>query len=77
MRVLENTNYIGGHFDTSFIDENMDIISEPREKYLEPAVAAAVMLTHQRRQKAIVIPASPAENGANAWKQSGRREQLR
>ena len=77
MRVLENTNYIGGHFDTSFIDENMDIISEPREKYLEPAVAAAVMLTHQRRQKAIVIPASPAENGANAWMQSGRREQLR
>ncbi len=77
MRVLENTNFIGGHFDTSFIDENMEIITEPREKNLEPAVAAAVMLAHQRRQKAMVIPASTGQNGANGWKQAARRAQLR
>ena len=77
MRVLENTNFIGGHFDTSFLDENMDIITEPREAFIEPAVAAAVLLAHQRRQKAIVIPPSNDEGGRNGWKLAGRRDQLR
>jgi acetyl-CoA carboxylase, biotin carboxylase subunit len=77
MRVLENTNFIGGHFDTSFLDENMDLISERRETYIEPAVAAAVLLAHQRRQKAIVIPSGSGQDGRNGWKAAGRKEQLR
>jgi acetyl-CoA carboxylase, biotin carboxylase subunit len=77
MRMLENTNFLAGHFDTSFIDENLDIITEPREAFLEPAVAAAVLLAHQRRQKAIVIPTSNGEHGRNDWKATGRKEQLR
>jgi acetyl/propionyl-CoA carboxylase alpha subunit len=77
MRMLENTNFLAGHFDTSFIDENLDIITEPREAFLEPAVAAAVLLAHQRRQKAIVIPTSNGEHGRNDWKTTGRKEQLR
>ncbi len=76
MRVLENTNFIGGHFDTSFLDENMDIITEPREANIEPAVAAAVLLAHQRRQKAIVLPTSTAPDGGS-WKRAARKEQLR
>jgi len=77
MRVLENTPFLGGQFDTSFIDENMESITARKEHYIEPAVAAAVLLHHQRRQKAIVMPAAPAQNGDNAWKRAGRREQLR
>ena len=77
MRMLENTNFLAGHFDTSFIDENLDIITEPREAFLEPAVAAAVLLAHQRRQKAIVIPTSNGDHGRNDWKTTGRKEQLR
>ncbi|MEP7198670.1 MAG: acetyl-CoA carboxylase biotin carboxylase subunit, partial [Chloroflexota bacterium] len=80
MRVLENTNFLGGHFDTSFLDENMDIITERREHFVEPAVAAAVLLAHQRRQKAIVIPSGASDSGRggqNAWKRAGRKEQMR
>ena len=77
MRVLENTNFIAGHFDTSFLDENMDLISERREAFIEPAVAAAVLLAHQRRQKAIVIPPANSPGERNGWKLAGRREQQR
>jgi acetyl/propionyl-CoA carboxylase alpha subunit len=76
MRVFENTPFIAGHFDTSFIDENMENITAPREAYIEPA-AAAVLLHHQRRQKAIVMPAPDGVGQENAWKRTGRRDALR
>jgi hypothetical protein len=40
-------------------------------------VVTAVLLAHQRRQKAVVIPDSTTAASGNGWKRRGWREQLR
>jgi acetyl-CoA carboxylase biotin carboxylase subunit len=77
MRVLESPSFQGGHIDTSFLDEHMEAITEKHTEYIEPAVVTAVLLAHQRRQKAVVIPDSAAHETSNAWKRAGWRGQLR
>jgi len=77
MRVLENTPFLGGQYDTSFIEENNENLSARREAFIEPAVAAAVLQHHQRRQKAIVMPASDGPGGGNTWRHAGRRSGMR
>jgi acetyl/propionyl-CoA carboxylase alpha subunit len=66
-KIMDSTNFIGGHFDTRFVEERFDM--QPggaREKEKVAAIIAA-LLTHDRRQHALAIP--PAQkSGRGAWR---------
>ncbi|MFQ6015300.1 MAG: acetyl-CoA carboxylase biotin carboxylase subunit [Anaerolineae bacterium] len=76
-RILDSTNFIGGVFDTTFLEDGFDLLEQERDECLEAAAIAAAILAHQRRQRALVMPLPRSDGGLNPWKLAGRREVLR
>jgi len=77
-RLLDNTNFIGGVFDTAFLEQNPNLIHDLQERHVRAAAIAAAILAHRRRQKALVQLGPGGEGaGMNPWKLHGRRETLR
>jgi acetyl-CoA carboxylase, biotin carboxylase subunit len=68
-KLLQSTSFIGGHFDTNFLDERFVMEEESRRESEAVAAVIAALLTHDRRQRAINIP--PPVNSARGWKRFG------
>ena len=67
-QMMDSTRFIGGQFDTTFV-ENRFAMSEPeREEQRETAAIAAALLAHNRGWPT----ASPQQPGPSPWKQVGR-----
>jgi len=73
---LNSFSFIGGRFDTTFLDDRFPMMEEERAYHQEVATIAAALLTHQRRQKAMVRLVSPKTPLDSPWKQYGRREAM-
>lgn len=77
-RLLDNTNFMAGVYDTTFLQQNPDLIHDLQDRHAQAAAIAAAILAHQRRQKALVqLAPGTSGGGMNPWKLYGRREVLR
>jgi len=75
-RLLNSFSFIGGRFDTTFLDNRFTMVQEERAHHPEVAAIAAALLAHQRRQRATVQPATPRTSLYSLWKQYGRQEAM-
>ncbi len=66
-KLLESTNFIGGHFDTTFLDERFSMEQDQESGKEKIAAIIAALLTHDRRQRALNIP-PPSTNARGGWK---------
>lgn len=71
-KVMESTNFMGGHFDTRFVEEKLDMSpGEAGEKEKVAAIVGALVM-HERRQQALTIPQTQGHAGggwrARGWK---------
>ena len=75
-RLLDNTNFIGGVYDTGFLENTPELLATSARHHLHPAAIAATLLMHQRRQKALVLVSGTGDR-PSLWKIAARREALR
>src|SRR5574341_254809 len=66
-KLLESTSFIGGHFDTTFLDERFSMEQNAESGKEKIAAIIAALLTHDRRQHALNIH-PPSTNARGGWK---------
>jgi acetyl-CoA carboxylase, biotin carboxylase subunit len=71
-RVMSSTNYIGGVFDTRFVEEKIQVEQGGSEDAERVAAIAATLITHDLRQHALTIPRS-SSGDRGAWRQNSWR----
>jgi len=71
-RMMESTNFMGGHFDTNFVQDKfvMEQGGAPDKERVAAIVGA--LLTHERRQTALTIPPTNGASGTG-WRKQGWR----
>jgi acetyl-CoA carboxylase biotin carboxylase subunit len=74
-RLLQSTNFIVGHFDTTFLDDRFSMQPEGANQNEKVAAVVAALLTHDRRQHALSIP-PPTSNARSGWKRFGSWESI-
>lgn len=70
-KMMESTNFMGGHFDTNFVQEKFDM--RPGGGSTEKERVAALigaLLTHERRQTALNIPPTQGSS-SSSWRNRG------
>ena len=73
-KLFQSTRFIGGHFDTNFLDEHFTLEEQSGEDASEPIAAiVAALLAHDRRQHALTIP-PPTRSTRGGWKRLGAWE---
>jgi acetyl/propionyl-CoA carboxylase alpha subunit len=72
-RIMESTNFMGGHIDTNFVQDKM--VMEPGGDPERERIAAIVsaLLTDERRQTALTIPPTNGSHGSG-WRKQGWRD---
>nr|WP_290667426.1 acetyl-CoA carboxylase biotin carboxylase subunit [Ardenticatena sp.] len=75
-RLVDNTNFIGGVYDTAFIENTPELLQPTSQKRGLEAAIAATLLMHQRRQKALVYVAG-TDDATSRWRLAARMEALR
>ncbi|MCC7161083.1 MAG: acetyl-CoA carboxylase biotin carboxylase subunit [Anaerolineae bacterium] len=71
-RIMESTNFMGGHFDTNFVQDKMVMAHGGMPEKERIAAIVGALLTHERRQTALTIPPTSGTNGS-AWRRQGWR----
>ncbi len=66
-KLLQSTNFIGGHFDTTFLDERFSMEQDEEGGKEKIAAIIAALMTHDRRQHALNI-SPPSTNARGGWK---------
>ncbi len=74
-RLLQSTNFIRGHFDTSFLDEKFLLEQDGAGENDRVAAIVAALLTHDRRQHALSIP-PPTNHARSGWRRFGSWESI-
>jgi acetyl/propionyl-CoA carboxylase alpha subunit len=69
-QIMESTNFMGGHFDTRFVEEKVEMAPGNSEDKERIAAIVGALLTHERRQTALTIPPT------NGSRSSGWRKQV-
>ena len=72
-KLLESTSFIGGHFDTNFLDDRFTMEPGGTDQREQVAAIVAALITHDRRQHALSIP-PPAGGARGGWKRFGAME---
>ncbi len=77
-QVMDITNFIGGVYDTSFLERHFSMTPDKHGQHNEVAAIVATVLAHRRRQQALTTIA-PQQGGARVsmWKLAGRQGALR
>jgi acetyl-CoA carboxylase, biotin carboxylase subunit len=75
-KLFESTSFIGGHFDTNFLDDRFAMEQGGSAKNEKVAAIVAALLTHDRRQHALSIP-PPTGGARGGWKRFRSWETLR
>lgn len=77
-QVMDVTNFIGGVYDTSFIDKHFSMIPEKHGQHSAVAAIVATLLTHERRQQAFTtLTSRGGDQRVSYWKLAGRPGALR
>jgi acetyl/propionyl-CoA carboxylase alpha subunit len=66
-KLFESTNFIGGHFDTTFLDDRFSMEQGGSDENEKVAAIVATLLTHDRRQHALNIP-PPTSSARGGWR---------
>ncbi|MBI5301224.1 MAG: acetyl-CoA carboxylase biotin carboxylase subunit [Chloroflexi bacterium] len=74
-RLFQSTSFIGGHFDTTFLDDRFTMDGANDNEREQIAAIVATLLTHDRRQHALSIP-PPSSSARGGWKRYGALEGL-
>jgi acetyl-CoA carboxylase biotin carboxylase subunit len=74
-RLFQSTSFIGGHYDTTFLDDRFTIEQGGESENERVAAIVAALLTHDRRQRALNIP-PPTSGTRGGWKRFGSWEGL-
>jgi len=74
-QMMDTTSFIGGRFDTTYLEKRFTMTPEDRGRYQEVAAVVATLLAHQRRQQALTFSIRQ-ERGMSPWKTAGRREAM-
>jgi acetyl-CoA carboxylase biotin carboxylase subunit len=74
-RILENTEFLSGHYDTGLIERHADSLLSYASRHEHEAVAAAAIMKYRQRAKRPVPPSSTSASGM--WLSDGRRRALR
>ncbi|OQY93541.1 MAG: pyruvate carboxylase subunit A, partial [Chloroflexi bacterium UTCFX4] len=69
-KMMESTNFMGGHFDTRFVEEKFEIRHGGSPEKERVAALIGALLTHERRQTALNIPPTHGANGSR-WRNRG------
>ena len=69
-KIMESTNFMGGHFDTRFVEEKVEMKQGGSEDKERIAALVGALLTHERRQTALTIPPTHATSGGG-WRNRG------
>jgi acetyl/propionyl-CoA carboxylase alpha subunit len=72
-QLLNSTRFIGGQFDTTFVENRFTPVEEEKEHHKEAAVIVAALLAHRDRQRTVVRVAS--QHTSN-WKRQGLLEAM-
>lgn len=72
-QLLNSARFIGGQFDTTFIENRFTPAEEEKEHHTEAAVIVAALLAHRDRQRTVVRVASQK---ASNWKRQGILEAM-
>ncbi len=72
-QLLNSTRFIGGQFDTTFVENRFTPAEEEKEHHKEAAVIVAALLAHRDRQRTVVRVAS--QHTSN-WKRQGLLEAM-
>src|SRR5512141_733798 len=75
-RLLQSTSFIGGHFDTAFLDERVTMEQGGSVENERVAAIVAALLTHDRRQHALSIPPPSGSGARNGWRRFGSWESV-
>ena len=67
-KLLESTSFIGGHFDTTFLDDRFTMEQGGSAENEKVAAIVAALLTHDRRQHALSIPPPTGGGARGGWK---------
>jgi hypothetical protein len=68
--MMESTNFMGGHFDTRFVEEKFQMQQGGASEKEHVAALIGALLTHERRQTALNIPpTNPSSN--STWRNRG------
>ncbi len=74
-KLFQSTNFIGGVFDTTFLDERFSMEQGGSTENEKVAAVVAALLAHDRRQHALSI--TPAQSSAKSgWKRFGTWESV-
>lgn len=71
-KIMDSTNFIGGHFDTRFVEEKIQMEQGGSEEGEKVAAVVAALVTHDRRQHALTITPSHS-NARSGWRTSNWR----
>jgi acetyl/propionyl-CoA carboxylase alpha subunit len=71
-KIMESTNFIGGHFDTRFVEDKVEMKQGESEEKERVAALVGALITHERRSSALTIPptsgVNPTRWRARGWK---------
>jgi acetyl/propionyl-CoA carboxylase alpha subunit len=71
-RIMESTNFIGGVYDTRFLENRVNLEPGSPVDAEKLAAIAAALVAHDHRQHALTIPAAQA-GGRSGWRPRGWR----
>ncbi|MGB8648270.1 MAG: acetyl-CoA carboxylase biotin carboxylase subunit [Anaerolineae bacterium] len=72
-RIMSSTNFIGGVFDTHFLENKVNLSPAHTEETEVIAAIAAALAAHEQRQHAMTVPVT-SSNGRGGWRQAGWRD---
>jgi len=75
-QILNDTRFIGGQIDTTFLESRFSMAEEDDPNDLEVAAIAAVLLAHRQRQRTLTMSRLQNEQSQSNWKRQGRWEAM-
>ena len=75
-QILNDTRFIGGQVDTTFLESRFSMAEDDDTNDLEVAAIAAVLVAHRKRQHTVTMARSSSDQQQSNWKRAGRREAM-
>jgi acetyl-CoA carboxylase biotin carboxylase subunit len=76
-QVMDTPSFIGGHFDTTFLETRFKLGQHDLCRFGDVAAIVAGLLAHQRRQQAMAMLSARGQIGPSPWKWAGRPGRVR
>ncbi|MEA3345994.1 MAG: acetyl-CoA carboxylase biotin carboxylase subunit [Chloroflexota bacterium] len=76
-QILNDTRFIGGQIDTTFLESGFSMAEEDNPNDVEVAAIAAVLLAHRQRQRTLSIIKPQEDQSQSNWRRRGRWEAVR